>query len=198
MPATVPPPPAASVTPSPVLAPTLAPVPVNDDVLRVLAAAAARLVSLPGQFRHEFLGHTVIQSPETAFLFDADVDALVAHMAHPEPGERTDRQQRFRDAAEAVLHHHQGLLEGYRAAVRDGAAMLIDALDPDRLDDGGGLLPGARERALLERLRQRCAEMRSDSFAATERRIYRPAFIQAYLDSVARAEAPSPAPPSDP
>ncbi len=177
-----------------------APAMVTDDVMRALAAAAARLVSLPGQFRHEFLGHTVIESPETAFLFDADVDALVAHLAHPEASERAGRQQRLREAAEAVLHHHQGLLEGYRAAVRDGAAMLVDALDPDCLDDGGGgLMPGARERALLERLRQRVAEMRGDGFAAAERRVYRPAFIQAYLDSVARAEAaPPPAPPSDP
>ena len=151
-------------------------------------------MSIPGQFRHEFLGHTVLHTPDTAFLFDADVEGLVAHLAQTDPPERAERHRLMSEAAEAVLHHHQGLLEGYRAAARDGAAALIDALDPDLFGDvaAGGLLPGARERALLDQVRQRCAYLRTESFAAAERRVYRPAFIQAYLESVARALPPSP------
>ena len=151
-------------------------------------------MSIPRQFRHEFLGHTVLHTPDTAFLFDADVEALVAHLAQTDPLERSERHRLMSEAAEAVLHHHQGLLEGYRAAARDGAAALIDALDPDLFEDvaAGGLLPGTRERALLDQVRQRCAYLRTESFAAAERRVYRPAFIQAYLESVARALPPSP------
>ena len=166
----------------------------DSELLHVLAAAAARLVSIPGQFRHEFLGHTVIHAPETAFLFDADVAALVAHLAHTDPAERSERHRLLGEAAEAVLMHHQAILEGYRDAARAGAAALIDALDPDLFGDeigAGGLLPGARERALLDAVRQRCAYLRTESFAAAERRVYRPAFIQAYLDSVARATTPA-------
>ena len=169
--------------------------PASDaDLLHALAAAAARLVSIPGQFRHEFLGHTVIHAPETAFLFDADVAALVTHLAHTDPSERSERHRLLGEAAEAVLMHHQAILEGYRDAARAGAAALIDALDPDLFGDeigAGGLLPGARERALLDAVRQRCAYLRTESFAAAERRVYRPAFIQAYLDSVARASTPA-------
>ena len=171
----------------------------DADLLHLLATAAARLVSIPGQFRHEFLGHTVVHAPETAFLFDADVAALVAHLAAAD--DRPERHRALGEAAEAVLHHHQGLLEGYRAAARDGAAALIDALDPDLFGEevaGGGLIPGTRERALLEQVRQRCAYLRTESFAAAERRVYRPAFIQAYLESVARAQAPPLPTPADP
>lgn len=167
----------------------------DAELLHAIATAAARLVSIPGQFRHEFLGHTVIHAPDTAFLFDADVDALVAHLSHADPAERAARRRLLGEAAEAVLHHHQALLEGYRAAARDGATALVDALDPDRFgeDAGGGLMPGARERALLDMVRQRCAYLRAESFAAAERRVYRPAFTQAYLDCIARA-LPSTAP----
>ncbi len=173
----------------------------DADLLHLLATAAARLVSIPGQFRHEFLGHTVVHAPETAFLFDADVAALVAHLADAAAADRPERHRALGEAAEAVLHHHQGLLEGYRAAARDGAAALIDALDPDLFGEevaGGGLIPGARERALLEQVRQRCAYLRTESFAAAERRVYRPAFIQAYLESVARAQTPPVPDPANP
>lgn len=174
----------------PAAPPAAAPAAAADaELLLAIATAAARLVSIPGQFRHEFLGHTVIHAPDTAFLFDADVDALVAHLSHDDPAERAERRRLLGHAAEAVLHHHQALLEGYRAAARDGAAALVDALDPDRFGDdvGGGLMPGARERALLDMVRQRCDYLRAESFAAAERRVYRPAFTQAYLDCIARA-----------
>jgi hypothetical protein len=182
----------------------------DADVLHALASVAARLVSIPGQFRHEFLGHTVVHAPETAFLFDADVQALVAHLTPADASARAGRHALLSAATEAVLRHHQALLEGYRAAVRDGAAVLLDAVDPDALDAegglAGGLMPGARERALLDRVRQRVTDLRGESFAATERRVYRPAFTQAYLDSLARmasgaaapAAAPDPAAPPAP
>lgn len=165
-----------------------------DDLHRALASVVARLISIPGKFRHEFLGHTVIHAPETAFLFDADVDALLQHLMQDDPAVRTDRLRMLSNAAEAVLHHHQSLLEGYRAAARDGAAVLLDGLDPDKIGDqakGGGLLQGGKEKAVLDLVRERCEMMRGEDFAAAERRVYRPAFSRAYLDSLAYAQASS-------
>ncbi|GAB5537544.1 MAG: hypothetical protein Rubg2KO_37930 [Rubricoccaceae bacterium] len=165
-----------------------------DALHNALASVVARLISIPGKFRHEFLGHTVIHAPETAFLFDADVDALLQHLTPDDPTLQTDRLQLLSDAAEAVLHHHQSLLEGYRAAARDGAAVLLDGLDPDKIGDqakGGGLLQGGKEKAVLDLVRERCEMMRGEDFAAAERRVYRPAFSRAYLDSLAYAQASS-------
>ena len=163
-----------------------------DDLHRALAAVVARLISIPGQFRHEFLGHTVIHAPETAFLFDADVSALLGHLTPADPGLRAERLAILDDAAEAVLEHHQALLEGYRAAARDGAAVLVNGLDPDQLSDqasGGGLLQGGKDRAVLDLVRERCAMMKGEDFAAAERRVYRPAFSSAYLNSLAHSRA---------
>ncbi|WP_412068628.1 FHA domain-containing protein [Rubrivirga sp. IMCC43871] len=166
-------PPPAATPPAPVPSVGAGP----DPLHHALAAVVARLISLPGRFRHEFLGHTVIHAPETAFLFEADPDALLRHL-WPE-GQRASRLALLDQATEAVLHHHQGLLEGYRAAAHTGAAVLVDGLDPDKL--GGD----------LDAVRQRCAMMRAEDFAAAERRVYRPAFAQAYLDAMARARAAS-------
>jgi hypothetical protein len=163
-------------------------------LVEAIATALVRLLSMPVQFRHEFLGHTVIHAPETAFLFDADPAALVAHLSTPDPAERAERLRLLSDATEAVLRHHQGLLSGYRSAVRDGAIALLNAVDPDAHPEAaGGLIPGTRERAILDGVRQRLSDLRSESFAATERRVYRPAFTEAYL----AASAPRPTPPPD-
>ncbi len=169
--------------------------PADDALVEAIAAALVRLLSMPVQFRHEFLGHTVIHAPETAFLFDADPAALLAHLSTPDPAERADRLRLLADATEAVLRHHQGLLAGYRSAVRDGAIALLNAVDPDaHPEPAGGLLPGGRERALLDSVRQRLADLRSESFAATERRVYRPAFTDAYLAASAPRPTSSDAP----
>ncbi len=167
---------------------------VPDDLHRALAGVVVRLISMPGRFRHEFLGHTVVHAPETAFLFDADAGALLRHLTTDEPGLQTERLTLLADAAEAVLQHHQSLLEGYRAAAREGAAVLVDGLDPDRIGDqakGGGLLQG-KERAVLDLVRERCAMMRAEDFAAAERRVYRPIFSRAYLETLAHARASTP------
>ena len=184
-------PPPASATPP---APAPPPVPDGpDDLHRALAAVVVRLISIPGKFRHEFLGHTVIHAPETAFLFDADEAALLRHLTTDDPALRADRLRLLDDAAEAVLQHHQSLLEGYRAAAKEGAAVLVNGLDPDVIGDqakAGGLLQG-KERAILDLVRERCAMMRGEDFAAAERRVYRPIFSRAYLDTLAHARAAS-------
>ena len=104
---------------------------------------------------------------------------------------RAERFQILQNAAEAVLHHHQSLLEGYRAAAREGAEVLVDGLDPDKIGDQakpGGILQN-RESAVLDLVRERCAMMRGEDFAAAERRVYRPAFSRAYLDALAYARS---------
>lgn len=167
-----------------------------DELHRALAAVVARLISIPGQFRHEFLGQTVIHAPETAFLFDADVDALLRHLTPDDPSLRAERLAILDRAAEGVLQHHQSLLEGYRAAAREGAEVLVNGLDPNQLAsqaEGGGLL-GSKDKALVDLIRQRCEMMRGEDFAAAERRVYRPAFSRAYLDAMAYAHATSSTP----
>ena len=70
--------------------------------------------------------------------------------------------------------------------------MLVNGLDPDLIGDQaqGGLFQG-KERAVLDLVRERCAMMRGEDFAAAERRVYRPIFSRAYLDTLAHARAAS-------
>lgn len=160
----------------------------DDGTVDTLVAAVARLVSIPGQFRHEFIGQTVVHTPETAFLFEGDAGALRAYLA--QPGDRDARLRALGEAAEAVAVHQVAMLEGYRAAARDGAAALLDAVDPDAEapEAGGGLdrlLPGSRDRATLDAVKERIAALRADTHSGIERRHFRPAFVQAYLDRTA-------------
>ena len=182
--------PAPPVVPTPVPAPEpdahRAALPPPAGSLEGLAAALAPLLALPTQFRHEFIGETVMHAPETAFLYEADAAALAAYVAEVDGAEREERLERLQAAAREVVAHQLGLVEGYRAATQSGIDAFLNRLDPDSLEveaAEGGLarfLPASKKDALREALADRIEELRQDG-AATERRIFRPAFIRAYL-----------------
>ena len=178
--------PAAAPPRDPAPSPHHAALPPPAGSLEGLAAALAPLLALPTQFRHEFIGETVMHAPETAFLYDADAGALAAYIAEAEGAEREERLEKLQAAAREVVAHQLGLVEGYRAATQSGIDAFLDRLDPESLDvpdAEGGLarfLPAAKKGAVLDALTDRIEELRQDG-ATTERRIFRPAFIRAYL-----------------
>ena len=184
--------PAPPAVPQPVAAPApVAPshraaMPLPEGALDGLAGALAPLLALPTQFRHEFIGETVMHAPETAFLYEADGASLAVFIAEASDEQREGRLELLKAAAREVVAHQLGLVEGYRAATRSGIDAFLDRLDPENLDveeNEGGLarfLPSGKNGAVVDALAERIAELRQDS-TATERRIFRPAFIRAYL-----------------
>lgn len=161
----------------------------------------ARLVGVPWQFRHEFLGQTIMQTGETAFLYDGDADVLKRHLLDPAVSdeEMALRLSLLEDALVALERHQVAILDGYKAAVRDGALSLIDLLNPEVLAQQAAeekalyrLLPFLAKAEALERLQAQLRELRSEDWSAAERRTYRPAFTKAYLNRMTAA------PPSEP
>jgi predicted component of type VI protein secretion system len=160
-----------------------------DDASRALVHAVSRLITIPWQFRHEFIGQTILQAPESAFLYDTP-ERLQRHLLGPQvpPDERRRRLDFLQDAVDAVVRHQIAMLDGYKASVTLGAGTLLEHLDP------ATHLEASREVSLLhrwvpplaatraiDRLREQYEEMQHGTWSVAERRVFRPAFIKAYL-----------------
>jgi len=182
-------------TPSPQPVASSPRAPASTDLVDRLLQIVTRLVGIPWQFRHEFIGHTILHTPETAFLYDGDAHALRAYLT--EGPDSAEHLRLLDEAAEQVVLHQVAMLAGYRAAAEAGAGTLLDAVDPDLIAEGesenavGKLLAGFKGSAAVDRIREKVQELRSESVSVLERRFFRPAFIDAYLARLANRRGPS-------
>lgn len=162
----------------------------QERVLGVFAEAGAQLVSVPWQFRYEFIGQTIMQPTDTAFLYEGDGEMLKNALLSPEVSDQEfeDRLEHLRQALRELTMHQVALLDGYKAAVQEGGTRMLDTLDPDvvaeQLDLDSPifkLLPSRAKAEVVEVLEDRVDEMRRDDWSVVEQRAYRPSFIKAYL-----------------
>lgn len=161
-----------------------------EAAIDVLVNVAARLVNIPWQFRHEFIGQTIMQSAESGAIYSGDADALRAYVldeniAEEEAERRLDL---LAHAGEQVALHQVAMLDGYRAGALQGTQRLLDEIDPDAAEaaarqEGGlnRLLSFRASDDALDLLRKKLHELRAEDWSVAERRIFRPAFIKAYL-----------------
>ena len=160
------------------------------SVLDASLEAVARLVNIPWQFRHEFIGQTIMQSSETAFLYEGDTDTIKQHLLDPSLSDETraERIERLQEAAEAVAVHQVAMLNGYKASAIQGAQELLEQVDPAVAEAEAAaenklfeLLPWLASPVVVERLKTRWNELQTGDWSVAEQRVFRPAFIKAYL-----------------
>ncbi len=191
------PPPSASPPPMATPPPSqTAPEGQVDRVLDVLIEIVSRLVSIPWQFRHEFIGQTIVQTDEAAFLYETPPAELKALLLNPsDPAEAERRIAVMLDAAEAVVVHQLALLDGYKASVQEGAGRLLERVAPGPLEEEIEAsspvykVPQLRSVAVLDRLKEIHHELGGEDWSVAERRAFRPAFIKAYLARMTRRRA---------
>lgn len=166
------------------------------QVMEVLLRAISRLAGMPAEFRCEFLGQTMNYAPDAAFLFDQDPETLRAQLLDPSVPE--DAARRRLDLLEEALGnlavHQVALLEGYKASVREGARQLIEVLTPatvvSKLTEGSvryRWVPALAKLEAVKRLQEECESLAVGDWSIAEQRVYRPAFIRAYLTRLSTA-----------
>jgi type VI secretion system protein ImpI len=171
-----------------------------------LVQSVARVVSIPWQFRHEFIGQTIIQSSETAFLYENDPASLSSYLLDPglSDSEFEARLTAIDEASNSVAVHQIAMLDGYRAAVQDGARRLVEPLEkaleeqPDSRAGGLQKLLGRGAPAAQGRVQVIVNELKSEDWSVSERRVFRPAFVKAYLARMTRQRSPADLPPGGP
>ena len=161
-----------------------------DTLVDALVQVAARLANIPWQFRHEFIGQTIVQSAETAAVYSGDAEALREYLFDPRlPDDEVERRlDLLTQAAEDVALHQLAMLDGYRAGALQGTQRLLQEIDPEAAEaearQEGGLNRILNFRAsdeALQRLKNKLLELQGEDWSVAERRIFRPAFIKAYL-----------------
>ncbi len=170
------------------------------QVVDLLLEAVVQLVRGLWQFRLEFLGQTVIETPGTFAVHTSSAEEASRYLLDPgiPEDERNRRLMQVESAVQDVLAHQVGVLEGYKAGVKDGVTQLIDELDPSRQEEGetekrSGLdfLFKSKEGS-LERIERKHREMKAEHHGAFEKRFFRPAFIRTYLRAISAASEATP------
>ncbi len=171
----------------------------EDQLLSVLLPAVARMARIPWRFRHEFIGQTIVQSSEAAPLYEGRAEALRAYLLDPSlPEEAVEERFAFlQEALDKLVLHQMALLDGYRASVQTGARRLLDTLDPATKEEAlaeekklYALLPMLSGGVVVRQLKEAHGELQGEDWAVAERRVFRPAFIKAYLARMTSAPEP--------
>ncbi|MEM1128489.1 MAG: FHA domain-containing protein [Bacteroidota bacterium] len=154
---------------------------------RVLAAIVP-LLDIPAHFRHEFIGQTIMENMDEAFM--RDPASLKKALLDPAEGE-SDVDVRLGVVEEKIgslAQHQVAMMEGYKAGVKNGILRLVDALDPavvrEDLSSDNALLRKMGmlvNNEIVKALEEKCQNLRGDDWSAAEQRYYRPEFIRAYL-----------------
>jgi pSer/pThr/pTyr-binding forkhead associated (FHA) protein len=169
-----------------------------DQVLDTLLESTARMISIPSHFWREFSGNTVVHPPEKATIHKSSVDDLRDHLLEPSLSEeeRERRLTHLREAVNTLVAHNVAMLAGYKKSVMAGSKTLLQKVNPvdaveaaQDAEDGvlGGFFGGSAGRNELDELEERWKELFHGEWGAMEKDLFRPTYIDTYLDRMAKA-----------
>jgi pSer/pThr/pTyr-binding forkhead associated (FHA) protein len=163
----------------------------SEEVLNTLLEGVARIISIPDHFWREFTGKDLDHPPEKAVFHDADLDELRAYLLDDEisAGERKQRLQNLSEAVDSLVAHNMAMLAGYKKAVMAGSQELLQQVNPsDAVEEGGGggFFGGGKESG-LEQLEEKWTELYREEWGALENRLFRPTYVEEYVDRMAKA-----------
>ena len=162
-------------------------------VLDATLASLKQLIRIPYEFRGEFIGHTMWQDEESTFLYEGDYEVTKQFLldASSSRSDTMRKLDRLKEAANKVVVHQVGMLEGYRAVVRESLHHILLELDPSSVEEeiynAGGIhkiIPALGSGQVLQEIKQKFALLQQSDWSANEQRTYRPIFIRAYMAAI--------------
>jgi predicted component of type VI protein secretion system len=160
-----------------------------------------RLIRGIVSFRTEFLGMTMLQEPELAALSAGSTHEQMAYLLDATiPQKQSEgRMETVESQSEEIIPHVIGLLDGYRKSAEGGARLLLQTMDPERIQSelAEGVLkigplqipyraiPLVFDRMVLRAVKQKHRELQEEDRGILEKRFFRPGFIQGYQVCVA-------------
>ncbi len=174
----------------------------SGELHDILLQAVLKLVRGQLSFRSEFLGMTVLRdSGPVPVDFPSHQDA-VRYFADPALGEAeaAARLANLKKAAEQVILHTIGIMEGYKQSAEEGSKSLLQRADPSLLrkevlksklrlgplEIPYRLLPFLVPFRVLQLAEKRHHDLVIEDRGVLEKRYYRPGFVHGYEACVAQ------------
>lgn len=166
-----------------------------ERVFDTVLQAVVRMISIPNHFWREFTGETLEHPQEKKFLYEADFDELRESLLgeHVSAEERQERLEHLSDAVDSLVAHNMAMLAGYKKAVMAGSKELLQRLNPiDAVEEAenGGMVDsffGGGQASELERLERKWKSLYHGEWGYLESDLFRPTYIEAYVDRMAQA-----------
>jgi predicted component of type VI protein secretion system len=171
----------------------------NDEavssVLDSLIESVGRMISIPSHFWREFTGRSLAHPPEKEALHSASVDELREHLLGEDVSddERRARLQHLNEAVDNLVAHNMAMLAGYKKAVMAGGKELLEQVDPsDAVKEAeeaeGGMMSGffgSGGKSELGKLEEAWTELFEGEWDEIESELFRPTYIDVYVDRMA-------------
>ena len=168
----------------------------TDLVLDSTLMMLKELIRIPYEFRGEFIGHTMWQDEESTFFYEGDYSVTKNYLlSDANESEVRRKLERLKDVSDKVKLHQVGMMEGYKAIVKEGLNQLMKEIDPGLIElelqkeETGFLnkvLPSLAAQKILKTIEERIGSVRETDWGVHEQRIYRPVFIRAYMMSTGK------------
>ncbi len=160
------------------------------SVLDTLLESVTRMIQIPDHFWREFTGKDLTRPPEKDFLYDADAKELRDRLLSGglTADEREERLQHLSEAVDSLVAHNMAMLSGYKKSVMSGSKELLQRVNPidavAEAEDGGMMdsFFGGGSRSELERLNEEWKELFHGKWGEIESELFRPTYIEAYVD----------------
>lgn len=171
------------------------------QALDLFMDAVISLVKGAWKFRTEFVGDTIMQAKDS--LHSLTAGELKKLLFETEISEKEFQKllSRSKNQIDESLLHQLALLDGYRASIKEGVQELIQYIDPVKLEEEfskkifplGPIkipyrwIPFYVQLNTYYVIRKRFRELLEEDRGAFDRKIFRPSFIRAYMNTMSTA-----------
>ncbi|GMQ83230.1 MAG: hypothetical protein BMS9Abin05_2720 [Rhodothermia bacterium] len=168
-----------------------------DRFLDTVIDYISRQVKVPWQFKLEFIGHTFIPTKDSKGIYESDTRGLADFLFSDRCSEEefVRRLSLLEGALDETLAHQMAILDGYREATSDGTKLMIEHMDPRKVQESimeeniiYKYLPFLTLYRAWSVLLDKHAELAREDISVLERRTYRPAFIRSYLERMSASQ----------
>ena len=161
-------------------------------------ASLHKLIRLPNQFIQEFIPEQPHPNGSTSPFLMEDFREMRKYLlsSSPETQDHAKKLELLQHDTDQAIAHHTGLIEGYKAVVREVLHLILREVDPGAVEQSllktKALLrvfPALRARSVLHTLKENVEHIQMTDMNMYEKRVYRPIFLQAYR-AIAGLELP--------
>ena len=166
-----------------------------SSVLDTLLSSVERMISIPSHFWREFTGESLDRPDAKEILHESSADELREHLLgqHVSQREREERLEHLSDAVDSLVAHNMAMLAGYKKSVMAGSKELLQRVNPidavEEAEGDGGMMDtffGGANKSELEKLDEEWKSLFHGEWGALESRLFRPTYIDAYVDRMAK------------